>query len=382
MIGFNLLPLGNDIGGVDRYSFSLISTLASLFPEEPFLVIMSRQSRLKFPQANIKTIFVSLPHHTPVLKRLFEMISLNGILRRNRFSGVFHSVNNVIPPLFGIKQVVTIHDLLWKIDPHRFPLLKTAYLGLMVPFSIRRANAVIAVSACTKRDIIRVTRIAPEKVRVIPEALPLEIGSFVSASHPSSPAPPPPGERNRSGTTPGFFLFVGRLEYGKNVLGLIQAFEDAVGAGLTNTTLKIIGQPGWRSGYDKALAAYRHRPGVEFLGSLEDEALAWHYRNACAFVYPSRYEGFGLPVLEAMAFGVPVITSNTSSLPEITGDAALLVDPGDRQALATAMLEIRRNHNLRETLIKKGCSQAQTFSWEKTARGTWQVYRDVLGKTA
>lgn len=370
-VAFNLLALGNDIGGIDRYSFSLISTLAGQVPGREFLVFLGDACRLKFPQGNIREIRIGFRSQSPLFRRFAEVILLKNALRKRAFSGILHSVNNVAPIVSGVDHVVTIHDLLWKIDPKRFPLAKRMFLRIMVPRSLFRAKKIISVSQSTKGDIIRFFSTPEKKITVIPEATPLEIsnrlGSFSSIVAKTEKSAP-------------YLLFVGRLEAGKNVHGLIEAFLAAEKQGMKGITLKIVGASAWKSDYDARLEKYRAHGNIEFLGSVSDSDLAGLYKNALGFVYPSFYEGFGLPVLEAMEAGTPVITSNCSSLPEVSGSAALLCDPADRAGLAGCILRLAKEPELRQTLINLGFAQAKQFSWDQAARRTWQLYQDLAGE--
>jgi len=245
----------------------------------------------------------------------------------------------------------------------------------MVPFSVRRADGVIAVSNSTKNEILQTIGISPKKIRVIYEAIPIEIESQdFRAGEERDSLPPRRAEKKEA----PFFLYVGRLERGKNVLGLIRAFEAGLENEFKGMTLKIVGAPGWQSDYDNLLEPFRHKTQIDFLGQVSDEALAYLYKKALAFIYPSFDEGFGLPVLEAMGFGIPVITSNCSSLPEVAGNAAILVDPRDQRALAQAMVSVKKNLLIRQELVQKGFERVKQFSWNTAAHETWSVYQKIL----
>jgi glycosyltransferase involved in cell wall biosynthesis len=177
-------------------------------------------------------------------------------------------------------------------------------------------------------------------------------------------------------------LFVSTIEPRKNIIALISAFNQLKQKHKIDQHLILIGQKGWK--YEKIFAEIERSPWkdhIHHLNYLSDEEVALFYSKADVFVYPSHYEGFGLPVLEAMTLGAPVVTSHTSSLPEVAGDAALLIDPNDASHLAEAMLRVISDSQLRQELIEKGKNRSKLFSWEKTAQATLQVYRDLMTKT-
>jgi glycosyltransferase involved in cell wall biosynthesis len=174
-------------------------------------------------------------------------------------------------------------------------------------------------------------------------------------------------------------LLVSTLEPRKNIINAIKAFNYLKNTEKIEHQLVIIGQKGWQ--YKPILAAIANSPwqkDIHYLGYLSDRQVAYFYSQAEVFVYPSYYEGFGLPVLEAMSLGAPVVTSNTSSLPEVAGDAALLIDPRDPIQLAEAILKVISDSQLRHLMVKKGKERAKLFSWEKTAKETINAYKSLF----
>jgi glycosyltransferase involved in cell wall biosynthesis len=239
----------------------------------------------------------------------------------------------------------------------------------MMPRFLRAADAVIAVSECTKRDAIRFYRIPEEKITVIYEG----VNPRFRPASPEAIA----AVRARYGLPERFILYVGTIEPRKNLTTLLEAFHHLLAT--YDLRLVIVGKKGWL--YERFFRRLREL-GLEnrvlFTGYVPDEDLPAIYSAADLFVFPSLYEGFGLPVLEAMACGTPVICSNTSSLPEVAGDAALLVDPTDARALTGAMEQVLTNERLWATLRAKGMERARGFTWEKAAYRTWEVYQQVI----
>ncbi|WP_263970717.1 glycosyltransferase family 4 protein [Leptolyngbya sp. KIOST-1] len=176
-----------------------------------------------------------------------------------------------------------------------------------------------------------------------------------------------------------YILFVSTLEPRKNVVRLIQAFDQLKTQHQINHQLVLVGQKGWQfEPIFEAIAASPWRHHIRHLDYLSDAEVAYCYQNADVFAYPSLYEGFGLPVLEAMTLGCPVVTANTSSLPEVAGDAALMVDPTSVEELAEALGRVIGDRALRQTLIERGYQQADQFSWTRTAKSTLAAYRSLL----
>jgi glycosyltransferase involved in cell wall biosynthesis len=267
-------------------------------------------------------------------------------LRRNP-ADLLH-VSYVAPPLAPCPTVVSVHDIIYTLMPEAFSPRDRLILSSLVPFSMRRAAKVLTLSESSRQDILARYKLAPDKVVAI---------HLAPAEH-FGPAPAADVERTRQkyDTSQSFILAVGNLQKRKNLVRLIEAFVQAKQKHKLLHKLVLVGQQHW---------GYQGMPAL--------------YSAADLFVYPSLYEGFGLPILEAMACGTPVVTSNTSSLPEIAGQAALMVDPYDTQAIAEAISIVLLDQNLRRTLCAKGSEQASRFSWTETAKRTLCVYQDVVG---
>jgi glycosyltransferase involved in cell wall biosynthesis len=274
--------------------------------------------------------------------------------------------------LGSAKLVLTVHDLSFEYFPETFPRVRA--LGLkMTRGSVRRAAAVIACSENTRRDLRRFYGVDEGKVYVIPEA----------ADPMFSPCRMP-GDlqkvRCRYGLRKPYILSVGTLQPRKNIPRLVQAFLQARQAPGFDLDLVLVGKEGWGPGL--GLGSEAVEAGIRMTGYVPEDDLPVLYSGATAFVYPSLYEGFGLPVLEAMACGTAVITSNTSSLPEVAGDAAVYVDPSRTESLVQALLDVARRPAWRRELGERGLRRAQRFSWDDTARKTLAVYEAVAGPSA
>jgi glycosyltransferase involved in cell wall biosynthesis len=264
-------------------------------------------------------------------------------------------------------SVVTIHDLGY----HRFPQAHTPFQRLYLPistwWSAHAAHAVIAVSQATATDLQRLYGVAPATVTVIHEAASPPVAAGVTDAG------------TDYGLPPRYGLYVGTLQPRKNLPRLLLAYAQLRQRQLVDWPLVLAGAPGHDAAALGALAQrLQIASHVRFLGYVAERDLPALYQGAHLFLFPSLFEGFGLPVLEAQSYGVPVMCANNSSLPEIAGDAALLVDPTDVEALADAMVRLSEDEALRQQLIAAGHENVKRFSWEKAARETLAVFERVL----
>jgi glycosyltransferase involved in cell wall biosynthesis len=285
-----------------------------------------------------------------------------------------HWYNQITPFLFNreIKKVLTIHDL----TPILFPEMHTRETNLTWKSSLKfiknRTNIVICDSVSTKNDCMKLLKIPEKRLKVIPLSADEQYKPIKNKEHIRDEL-----KREYNIDYP-FILFVGTLEKRKNVPILLKSFYKLKKSKL-NHKLVIVGGKGWK--YTRIfdlIEGLNLENDVIFTDYVSDEYLVKLYNAADLFVYPSLYEGFGLPPLEAMACGCPVITSNTSSLPEVVGDAGVMVDPNDIDSLTESMIKILTDNEYREEMGRKSLERAHMFSWKKTAEETWDVYKEVL----
>lgn len=283
---------------------------------------------------------------------------------------LYHAQAFVSPLLLSKPSVVTVYDLSFLHYPQGLTAARRLYLRLFTPISCQRAKRVIAISASTAKDVTTAFGIAPDKIDTA-------LGAYDEQRF--MPLPPEQIEtfRRENGLPERFWLFVGTLEPRKNLVTLIHAYAALPAS--ERLPLVIGGSKGWL--YDDIFAAverYGLSDAIRFTGFLPAENLPLWYNSAETFIYPSVYEGFGLPVVEAMASGTPVITSSASSLPEAAGDAALIVSPHDTPALTQALRHTYHNREWREQARLDGLRQAARFSWKRTAEITIDSYRKGL----
>lgn len=316
------------------------------------------------------------PTHHPLARIPWEQMVLPAWLYAGRHD-LLHALAFVAPLAWRGRTVVTVFDLSFLLFPERFRVYNRLYLSLFTRLSARRADRVIVISESTKRDAVRLLGLDPQRVSVV--------YCGVDAMYRPLPADVVEEYRRRKGLPERFVLFVGTLEPRKNIVGLIEAYRLLAadwprGAGEL-PALVIAGAKGW---YYQDVYQTVERAGlmerVFFPGYVPADELPYLYNAATLFVYPSLYEGFGLPPLEAMACGTPVVTSDRSSLPEVVGDAGVLVNPDEPAAIAQALRELLLDEEARRALAEKGRRRATSFSWRRAAQETTAVYRQVLGK--
>ncbi|HEX8634717.1 MAG TPA: glycosyltransferase family 1 protein [Pyrinomonadaceae bacterium] len=373
-IAIDGIPLAEPKTGIGHYTFELARGLAALAPEHDFelvahvpieTVVEGGFDAAPLP-ANLRAV------HAPVnsLSRRWWTIGLPLYVQRHGIT-LFHGTNYKVPLWHRCRTIVTIHDLslLLHSHTHEEELVRRARLRL--PATARMASKIITDSESVKREICEHLRIKPEKIAVVPLA-PRRAFRPVGARESAS-------ARRRLGVEDDFILFVGTVEPRKNLLTLVRAFEELTRSTNLRPQLVIAGKKGWLT---EELFALVELSGLSqrmlFTGYISDEDLAALYSSCRVCVYPSLYEGFGLPPLEAMSCGAPVITSRIPVIMETVGDAARLVEPTDVRELTTAIRELWENEAERRRLSADGVAHAANFTWERTARLTLDVYQEVL----
>jgi glycosyltransferase involved in cell wall biosynthesis len=362
--------------GIGRFSQELTGALVDLDPGSTYTVFYNRPAdAVPDPPADrLPTICVPWGDKPWRLRTMLAHLARRS--QDDLLPGVdlFHGTDHLLPYLARTPSVFTLYDLTYLLT-RTHSSLNRLFLTLMVPRFLHAASSVIAISESGRRDLLRQYAIDPAKVRVI-------YGGVNSRFRPCPPAASAEA-RARYGLPEHYVLTVGTIEPRKNLPRLLEAYCTLVDRGLParpgEIGLVIAGRRGWRSGeFFTRLGQLGLEQRVILLNSVPDADLPALYSAADLFVFPSLYEGFGLPPLEAMACGTPVVTSNSSSLPEVVGEAGILVDPRDTGALALAMQTILANPELTQRLKSEGAARAARFTWQAAAQATRQVYDDVL----
>lgn len=355
-----------DMAGLYQYTSNLVANLLSIDSQNEYLLFSSRRGGDGTPQRFLRKFPARLG------KLLLEdlAVPLEFVLGK---TDVFHGPCFYCPRSLRAKLVVTVHDMM----PFRHPeYLRSDWVSSLkrtMEGSSSRADSVIAVSEFTKGEICELFKIREERIRVIYNGV--------------APIYYPRTDRNqleiikkKYGIPGPYFLFVGAIEPKKNIAALIDAWTALRSSTHYQYPLVLVGNKGWY--FEKLQKDIHHhlvRKDIICTGSIVSDDLPYLYSGAEAFIMPSLYEGFGIPVIEAMACGTPVITSNRASMPEIAADAALLVDPLSVEDIAGAMQVIASDPTRRDKLVQTGLERAKEFSWEKTARETLSLYQ-TLGK--
>jgi glycosyltransferase involved in cell wall biosynthesis len=355
-------------GGIGQYIIHLVPELARWNTRDDYTILRSRKERAPLALREAPR-FKDIPLWTPPHNR-FEQLALPVELARLRLD-LLHSPD-FIPPWRGrFRRLITIHDLTFLYYPQFLTAQSRRYYNDQIERAVRVADHISADSTATKEDLVRLLGVRPDKVTVVllapdPIYRPLDkaVCTPTLARH----------KLNR-----GFILFTGTLEPRKNIAGLLTAYRALCDRKPSTSPLVLAGRRGWL--YDEIfgqVAALKLADRVRFIENLPNEELVALYNAAALLVLPSFYEGFGLPVLEAMACGIPVVCSERGSLPEIAGDAARLVNPDDLDGLAASMERVLEDEPLRAQMRSRGLANIARFSWEKTAKETLDIYRALL----
>lgn len=373
-IGVDIRPLMTaPKTGVGEYTFELLDAVFNIDRKNQYFLFYNSGQNVsanipnwKFD--NVKIIDSHIPNKIfNSLLRIFKQPKLD-----NKIGGcdVWWSPNlNFTALSKKTKHILTVHDLSFEFFPEFSTTKQKLWHKMVQPEKqCQKANLILVPSENTKRDIVNYYQIEPEKIKVIYPGIKekKEMGSKEEVD-------------KKYNLPEKYILFLGTIEPRKNIVGLIKAFEEFCLNQTSQYSLVIAGAPGWKNKriYKQAKKS-KYTKQIQFIGFVEDRDKPTLYANAEIFVYPSLYEGFGFPVLEAMKAGTAVITSNRSSLPEIAGSAAYLIDPNRPEQIAKAMKNLITNQNLRQWHVVKGQYQAKKFTWQKAAEEWLEFVTNLL----
>ncbi len=359
------------MAGAGVYSYQLVRALAGIESGHEF-VVFARAGLFDDLASDNERVRVAPVHAgSRVMRLAWEQAALPFLLRRHGID-LLHSTHHHTPVVAGgsVKRVVTFHDVTFLVLPERYPLVRRLYMSTLTRAAARVADAIITPSRSTRDDVVRKLGVNQDRITVIAYA--------AGPQYTPSDAAAVARVRERYHLAGDYIFSVSSLEPGKNRTRLIQAIARLRDEGV-DCRLAIAGQLGWRYEDDMELARELGLDDrVHYLGYVPDDDLPPLYSGAALLAYPSLYEGFGLPVLEAMACGTPVVAGNTSATAEVAGDAALLVDPLDVDGLATAMRRLLSDETLRAGQRARGLEHAAGYSWQRTARETLTLYESLM----
>ena len=358
--------------GSGQYCYKLLISLHEIDKENNYIIYLPQDPTSDLPRESDSWHYKIIKGRT-----LWTLIALSRKLFFDKEKpDVFFSPTHYLPLYVPCPSVMSILDVSYLHFPKLFKKRDLYQLKLWGRYSIGKAKKIITISKSSKNDIIKAYNVSEDKVVVVYPGVKSETNSKIKMQNSKL-------LKEKFGIDRDYILFVGTLQPRKNIEKLIEAFSRLKTKDLglkTDLGLVIVGKKGWM--YEDILNAPKKfgiTKRVKFLDSVTDEDLPSFYKNAICFALPSLYEGFGLPILEAMKYGCPVLTSNVSSLPEAGGEAALYCDPEDVDDIARNLESIIQNSELRKKLIEKGYQQIKKFSWEKTAKETLKIIEE-LGK--
>lgn len=352
--------------GIGNYTLGLIRSLSQKIINDRLIIFGRHDQNKTF--GNLNATFIDCGNLNTPKRLIWEQIQLPLLLKKHSID-LLHSPNYTLPSCAKCKRIVTIHDLTSFIFPNRRKLIHGWFFRQMIRLSIKKADMIISVSENTRKDIYTIFK-RQENVQTVYQGFNSQFTNIESKSFIYN---------GKMAIKNPYFLFVSTIEPSKNVERLIRSFLQFNKQNNFTHNLYLVGKLGWS--YNKIIEMINSsetKANVKYLGYQTNEQLFYLYRYAQAFIYPSLYEGFGIPPLEAMACNVPTLCSNTSSLPEVVGDAALTFDPYNEQELIDAMKKISHDTILRKDLIEKGRQRCKQFSWDKTAEEILKFYYKLV----
>lgn len=363
IIGINARNiLGSKMEGFGNYSYELVQRITKNHPEQTFVLFFDRAIDPKFEfTSNVQTVVLFPPTRHPLLWILWFEWSLKRALKRHRID-VLWSPDGFCSLRSSVPQIATIHDLNFEHYPQDLPWLVSRYFRYFFPKFARKAKRILTVSNFSKQDIIQTYGISSTKISVVYNGISDEFRVLTSEEI----------NETRLKYTNGkpYFLFVGSLHPRKNIQRLVQAFAEFSLENL-EIDLVIVGNAMWKQ--EAFNLSEETKARVHFLGHLSTSELSYVTGAAFALSYVPYFEGFGIPLVEAMRCGLPIISADTSCLPEIAGDAAIYCDPFSTSDIAKKMYELANDEALHSSLSKNALSRSAQFSWDLAANQVWEV---------
>jgi len=357
--------------GIGYFTMETMKRMTASHPEHDFFFIFDRPFDRDFLfSSNVKGIYIPPPARHPLLWYCWYEWSLPLLLRKHK-PDLFIGTDGYMPGKTSVPGIAVIHDLNFEHYPEDMPFFNRTFYRYYFPRYARRAKRIAAVSNYTKNDIASTYHVDTNKIDVV----------YNGVSPLFSPLPEPEilDARKKHSLGRPYFLHIGALHQRKNITGLMKAFDSFKQRNDSQVALLLAGHKRWWTPeMETTYQSMQFRDDVIFTGRLSEEDLRKVTASALALTYVSWFEGFGIPIVEAMRSGVPVITSNVTSMPEVAGDAALLCDPFSVESITEAMTKIWSDPALRKNLVEKGLERQKMFSWENTAHALWQTVEKTI----
>lgn len=384
-IAFEVQPLIQpDKTGVPWNAQMMINTIMNQYPNNNYSLLYFKFRNHGIIPDNVRTLALNIPNciikknrYLPygIYRRIWNLINLDYSRFFNEKAEIYHFFNFICPPKVSGKVVLTVYDMVHKVMPETMEKSNLKRLEKDLLRSCNQADAIVTISQNSKTEIAKYLDVPLDKIYVV------ECGVDLERFNPYYNKTEIEQTKKKYSISNEYFLYLGTLEPRKNISRIIDAYYQLINKNnnLLIPKLVIAGKKGWL--YDNLFLKvdkYGLKDKVLFPGYIDDEDVPILMKGELAFLFPSLYEGFGMPPLEAMACGTPVITSNTSSLPEVVGDAGILVNPYNVDEISHWMLELLKNEQLRNRLIDKSLKRAKMFTWENSAKKMMNIYEDLL----
>jgi len=365
------LLIKDKLEGIGWFTYETLKRITKQHPEHQFVFVFDRPYSDEFVFSdNVKPVVISPPTRHPLLWIIWFEFRLKNFLKRLK-PDLFFSPDGYLPLKSKVKSLIAIHDINFVHRPRDIPVCARKYYNYYFPRFAKKAYRIVTVSEYSKSDIVNSYSVEEEKIDVV----------YNGSNLIFKPANDTVKENTKMTISDNqeYFVFVGALHPRKNVAGLLRAFDEFKKKTRNSHKLIIVGEKMFKN---KSMAAVfssmEHSEDVIFLGRLSPDKLGEVIASACALTFVPFFEGFGIPLVEAMNCEIPILASNATSLPEIAGDAALYANPNSIDSIAEAMIKLVNDDNLRKNLIEKGQLQKQNFTWDKTADRLWKSIEKCL----
>lgn len=365
------LLLKDKLEGIGWFTFETLRRITSANPEHNFFFIFDRAYSEDFIFGdNVTPIVASPPTRHPILWKYWFDYAIPSILKKYK-ADLFISTDGLCSLKTDVPQLVVMHDLAFEHYPEHLPKMHLNYLKKYSPLFAKKAKRIVTVSEFSKQDIHQKYGIALDKIDVVYNGAsdlckPLYNGQIAKM-------------KAKFADDSSFFLFVSAIHPRKNLINIMRAFDEFKSENNSDVKLVVAGRKAWSNQHmEQAYERLKFKSDVVFTGHLKMDELVQVYASSIALVYPSMFEGFGIPILEAMNCDIPVITSNVSSMPEVANGAAILVDPLSVKEISKAMYKMHSDESLRQDLISHGREQRKRFSWDQTAEKLWSSIEKTM----